>query len=74
MNKYLDHFVVARNTRASGTLDELALVIQLCRIGQFSWSFLPAAVRLPNLLPSSVFCGGTFSYYKSAMNMSLLEA
>ena len=28
MNKYLQHFVAARNTRASAALGEMALVLQ----------------------------------------------
>ena len=48
MNEYLDHFVSARNTRASAALGELALVFTRCRTDQFSRSFLPAAVRLWN--------------------------
>ena len=48
MHKYLHHFVVASNTRASTILGELAMVIPRCRTDQFSRSFLPAAVCLWN--------------------------
>ena len=51
MNEYLNHFVAARNTRASVGLGELDLVIQRYRTDQFSRSFLPAAGWLWNLLP-----------------------
>ena len=54
MNEYLNHFVVARNTRASAALSELALVIPRCRTDQFSRPFLPAPVRGWNLLLSDV--------------------
>ena len=50
MNKYLKHFVAARNTRSSVTLGEVALAISRCRTDQFSRSFLPAAERLGNVL------------------------
>ena len=46
MNKYLKHFVAARNTRASAVLGELASVTPRCRTESFSTSFLPIAVRL----------------------------
>ena len=72
MNEYLNHFVAARNTRASAALNELALVIPLCRTDQFNRSFLPAAVRLRNLLLSGVFSNGTLSSFKSAVNLHLL--
>ena len=58
MHEYLHYFVATRNTRASATPCELALVIQRCRLDQFSRSFLPATVRLLSLLPSGVFSGG----------------
>ena len=64
MKVYLNCFVAARSTRASATLDELALAIPRCRIDQFSRSFLPAAVRLWNLLPSSVFSGKILSTFQ----------
>ena len=70
-HEYLHYFVAARNTKASAALDEIALLIPRCRTDQFSQSFLPAAVRLWNLLPSGVFSGGTLSYFKSAMNLCL---
>ena len=54
MNEYLHHFVAARNTRASAALDELACAILRCRTDQFGQSFLPVAVNLWNLLPSSM--------------------
>ena len=68
MNEYLNHFV------CEIALCELALVIQRCRTDQFSQSFLPAALHLWNLLPSGVYSGGTLSFFKSAMNMCLLNA
>ena len=46
MNKYLNHFVAARITRASAALHDLALVITCCGIDQFRRSFLPVAGRL----------------------------
>ena len=73
MNEYLNYFVAARNTRASAALGELVLVIRRFRIDQFSRSFMAAAVRLWSLLPSRVFCGGTLSPFKSAMNLRLLR-
>ena len=57
MNKYLKHIVAAGNTRASEALGEMTLVISLCRTDQFNRSFLPAALRLCNVLPSGVFSG-----------------
>ena len=74
MNEYLKHFVAARNTRALVAIDELALAIPRCRSDQLSLSFLPADVRLWNLLSSGVFGGGTLSSFKSAMNLCLLRA
>ena len=68
MNRSMDYFVAARNSSASGALGELALVIQRCRIDQFTRSFLPAAAYQLNLLPSGVFSGDTLSSFKSAMN------
>ena len=59
INEYLKHYVAACNTRASAALGELALVIPRCRTNQFSRSFLPAAVRLWNVLPSGLFSDGT---------------
>ena len=50
MNEYLNHFVAACNTRASAALGELTLMISRWRTDQFCQSFLPAAVRLWNLL------------------------
>ena len=41
-----DHFIAARNTRASVALGELPLFIPRCRTDQFSRLFLPAAMRL----------------------------
>ena len=70
--EYLHRFVATRNTRTSAALDELALMMPRCRADQFSRSFLPAAVRLLNLLPSGVFSGGTLSSFKRAMNLCLL--
>ena len=46
MNEYLNHFVAARNTRASAALGELVPVIPRCRTVQFGRSFLPAAVHV----------------------------
>ena len=36
MNKYLEHFVAARNARTLAALGEMALVISHCRTNQFS--------------------------------------
>ena len=46
INVYLNHFVTVRNTRASGALSELALVILRCRTDRFSRLILSATVRL----------------------------
>ena len=46
MNEYLKPFVAARNTRASATLEELALVIPRCKTDPFSRLFEPAALSL----------------------------
>ena len=43
MNGYLNDFVATRNTRASASQGEFALVLPRCRTDQFSRSFLPAA-------------------------------
>ena len=43
-------------------------MIQRCRSGQFSRSFLPVAVGMWNLLSSDVFAGGTLTSFKSDMN------
>ena len=59
--EYMNHFVAARNTRASAALGELALVIPCSKTDTFNRSFLPAAVRLWNLLPSGVFSDDTLS-------------
>ena len=74
MNEYLNYLVATCNTRATAALDELALVFPRCRTEQFSRSFLPAVVRLWNLLLSGVFSGDTLSSIKSAVNMCLLRA
>ena len=74
MNKYLKHFIAARNTRALAALGELALVNPRCRTDQLSRSFVPAASRLWNLLPSGVPSGGTMPSFKSAVNLYLLRA
>ena len=73
-NGYLNHFVAARNTRASPALGKLALVIPRCRTDQFSRSFGPAAVRLWNILPLGVCRGSTLSSFQSAVNLCLLRA
>ena len=73
MSEYLNHFIAARNTRASAALGELAFVIPGCRTDQFSRSLLPAAVRLRNLLLLSVVSGGTLCSLNSAMNICLLK-
>ena len=52
------NFAAARNARSSAALCK-ALVIPRCRTYQFNRSFLPAAVRLWNLLLFSVFSCGT---------------
>ena len=62
MNEYLNCFVVARNTGASATLGEFALMIKRCRTNHCSRSSLPAAVHLWNLLSSGVFNSGTLSF------------
>ena len=62
LTEYLNYFVSAHNTRASGALDELALVIPRCRTDQLSRSFLPAAGGLLNLLLSGVFSSDTEFY------------
>ena len=69
MKEYLHYFIAARNTIASAALGELPSLIPGWRTDQFSRSFLPAAVRLWNLLPSGTFSSGTFSSFKSAMNL-----
>ena len=74
MNEYLHHFVATRNIRALAALSELALMIPRCRTNQFSRLFLPAAVRLWNLLPSGDFNDGSLSSFKSTMNLCLLRA
>ena len=73
MKKYLNSFVAARNTMASAALGELALVIPRCRADQFSRSFLPAVVRLLNLLPSGVLSGGALRPFKNAVHLCLLR-
>ena len=73
MIQYLHPFLAARNTRASTPLGKVTLVIPHCRTDQFIWSFLPAAVRLWNLLPSGMLSGGTLSSFKSVMNLCLLS-
>ena len=50
MNEYLNHFVAARNTRASAALCELAFVIERNKSDEFSRSFLAAAVHSLPLL------------------------
>ena len=74
MNRYLKHYVTARNTRASAALGEMVLVIPHCRTDYFSWSFLPAAERSWNVLPPGVFSGDTLSSFNSAVNLCLLMA
>ena len=43
VHKYLNHFVAARDIRASAALGELTLMIPSYRTDEFSSSFLPAA-------------------------------
>ena len=74
MNEKLNNFVAPRTTDDSTALGELTLVIPRCRTNRFSRSFLPATVRLWNLLLSCVFSGDTLSSFKSAMNLCLLRA
>ena len=74
INEYLNHFVAARNVRASAALGELALMIPSCRTDEFSRSFLSAVVCLWNLLSSGVFSGGSLSSFKSDMDLCLLRA
>ena len=57
LNEYLYHFVALRNTKASAVLGELALVSPRCWADQVTRPFLPAAVRLLNLMTSGVFSG-----------------
>ena len=71
LHKFLYHFAAIRNTRVASVQGELALINLLCRTVHFSQSFLPAALRLWNLLPSRVFNGSTLSWFKSAMNLCL---
>ena len=68
------NFIVARNTRASAALGELALVIPACGTEQFSRYLLLTNVRLWNLLPTFIFTDGSLSSFKSAMNLCLLRA
>ena len=70
-HKHWHHLVAAHNIKASAALSKLTLMVSPYRTDQFSRSFLPAAVSMWNLLLSSVFSGGTLSYFKSAMNMRL---
>ena len=74
VNDYLNNFVAARNTRASGALGELVLAIPCCRTDQFRRSFVPAAAQLSNFLPSSAFRFAIFSSFKSDVNLCLLRA
>ena len=74
MHDYLHHFVAALNTRVLAALSELALAIPRCRTDQFSWSFLPTAFHLWNLLSSGVLSGGTLSSFKNIINLCLLRA
>ena len=71
LHEYLHHFIVACNTIASAALCELALVILRGRTDQFSWWFMPVAVRLCNLLPSNVFSGCTLGSFMRAINYCL---
>ena len=74
MNEYLNHFVADRNAIASATLGELNLMIKRYRTDQFCRLFLPAALRLGNLLPPGALSGGTLSSFTSAKNLCLLRA
>ena len=74
MNVYLNLFVAACSTRASAALGELSLVIPHCGADQFSLLFLPAVMRLWNLLRSRVFSGDTLSSFTGAVNLCLLRA
>ena len=74
MNEYLNHFVAAHSTRASAALCELALVIPRCGAVKSARSFLPAAARMWNLLPSGMSISDTLSSLKNAMNLCLLRA
>ena len=65
MNGYLNNVLAAHNTKASDALGELVLVVPRSRTDQLSRSFLPAAVRLWNLLPSNMFSDGTLSSFSS---------
>ena len=42
LQEHLHHFVAARNASASLALNELSLIIPLCKIDQFARSYLPA--------------------------------
>ena len=74
MHDYLYYFIATCNTRASAALGELALVITCCKTDQFNRSFLPASVRLWNLLPSGEFSGGTLDSFKITVNLGLQRA
>ena len=74
-NNNLKQFVATRNAQASGALDELALAIPCCyKTHEFSRSFVPAAERLWNLLPSGVVSGDKLGSFKSAVNLRLVRA
>ena len=74
LHEYLHPFVAACNSRGSGALCELALVIPRSRTNQFSRLFLLVAARMWNWLPSDVFSGGTLSSFKSAIDLCLQRA
>ena len=74
MNEYLNKFVAAPNIRASAASGELALLTRRCKTDQFSRSFVPAAARLWNLLPTGVFSNVILSCFKSGMNLCSLRA
>ena len=63
MNEHLNHLIAACNTRASVALGEGDLIFP-CRSFKFSRTFLPAAARLWNLLPSGVFSDDTLSFLR----------
>ena len=74
MTEYLNYFIATGNIRASAALGVLNLVNPSCRTDQCSRPFLPAALRLCNLLPSGVVSGDPLSSFKSVMNLCLLSA
>ena len=65
-------YVAGRSTRRSDALHPWALVTPRFRTAQFSRSFIPACVRLWNLLSASDFAGDDLGAFKTAVNRTLL--